>query len=267
MNEVDARHRARTFVAGVRPPMGIPDTQAYAMAAKARIRFEALDEGESGYTIPTPTGFAITVNGNESQERQRFTICHEIAHIILELPSKHEELPSWSYAKRDLNEVLCDIFASELLMPYEYFLKRIPGDQPSVEVIEALAEEFATSFPATASRYASLVVFPCAYVTMERDFVRYAAPNGALRRKGIAIPIKCAIPADRWPNGCERLGNGPPRPSRSPRTCGSRTARRVPICGSSLAITASLIKRSRFCGAPRMSCRRARSTALTSVST
>src|SRR5258706_6839797 len=195
MNELDARHRARTFVAGVCLPMGIPDMQAYAKAAKARIRFEALDGGESGYSLQTPTGFAITANSNESQERQRFTICHEIAHIVLELPSKHEELPSWSYAKRDLNEVWCDIFASELLMPHEYFLKRIPGDEPSVEVIDALSEEFGASFPATASRYASLVVFPCAYVTMERDFVRYAAPNGALRRKGITIPMKCAIPA------------------------------------------------------------------------
>ncbi len=194
MNEVDARHRARTFVAGVPLLMGIPDMQAYARGAKARIRFEALDDGESGYTVQTDTVFAITVNSNESQERQRFTICHEIAHIILELPSKHEELPSWSFAKRDLNEVWCDIFATELLMPYEYFLKSIPGDEPSVEVIEALAERFGASFPATASRYSSLVAFPCAYVTMDRDFVRYAAANGALRRKGITVPMKCAIP-------------------------------------------------------------------------
>jgi Zn-dependent peptidase ImmA (M78 family) len=66
-------------------------------------------------------------------------VCHEIAHIILKLASAHRELPSWSYAKRDLNEVWCDIFASALLMPYQQFLKKILEDEPSVDVIEALA--------------------------------------------------------------------------------------------------------------------------------
>lgn len=194
MNEVDARHSAHRFLAGVRLPQGMPDMQLYVSAANARLRFEELDDGESGYTVQTSSGYVITINDNESEERKRFTICHELAHIILKLPSKHEELPSWIYVKRDLNEVWCDIFASELLMPHGSFLKKIPSDEPSVEIIEALAEDFGASFPATTSRYASLVSFPCAYVIMEGDFVRYAAPNGALRRKGIKMQMKCALP-------------------------------------------------------------------------
>lgn len=67
-------------------------------------------------------------------------------------------------------------------------------DRPSDQVIGSLAEVFGASFPATASRYASLVSFPCAYVTMDREVVRYAGPNAAFRRKGIRIAIKCPIP-------------------------------------------------------------------------
>jgi Zn-dependent peptidase ImmA (M78 family) len=193
VDELQARQRARAFVADFRDLVAA-DVEAYARAANARIRYEALNLGESGYTIAKGTGFVITVNSNESPERQRFTVCHEIAHIVLELPSAHRELPSWSFAKSDLNEVWCDIFASELLMPYQRFQKEIPEGDPSVDVIETLAQAFGASFPATASRYASLVPFPCAYVTMDRDVVRYAGPNAALRRKGIRMGMKCPMP-------------------------------------------------------------------------
>src|SRR5581483_3114455 len=153
MDELQVRHRARTFLAALHGQVGA-DVEAYARAANARVRYEVLDPGESGYTVPKDAGFVITVNSDESPERQRFTVCHEIAHIVLELPSTHGELPSWSFAKRHLNEVWCDIFASELLMPYDQFQQRIPRGDPSTEVIEALAQAFGASFPATASRYA-----------------------------------------------------------------------------------------------------------------
>ena len=94
-----------------------------------------MDKGESGYTLTRPNGKrVITVNSVETEERQRFTICHEIAHVILELPSKHDEVPSWSYAKRDVNEVMCDLFAAELLMPFVQWRAKVPKGDPSALV-------------------------------------------------------------------------------------------------------------------------------------
>lgn len=193
MDELQVTQRARAFVAQSKNLIGV-DIDAYARTANARVRYEELDSGESGYTIPKGTGFVITVNSSETPERQRFTVCHEIAHIILQLPSTHGEQPSWFLAKRDLNEVWCDVFAAELLMPYQQFKQKIPDGNPTVDVIEGLANAFGASFPATASRYASLVSFPCAYITMDRDVVRYAGPNALLRRKGIRLATKCPIP-------------------------------------------------------------------------
>lgn len=195
MDEVDVRQRARRFVANALAG-DMPDMVAYAKGANARIRAEHLDRGEAAFTIPSPKGpgYIITVNESESEERQRFSICHEIGHIVLGLPTAHAEQRSWSYVKRHINEIMCDWFATELLMPYEAFSKRIPASEPSVGIIETLGEAFGASFPATASRYASLVPFPCAYVTMESGVVRYAAINTALRRKGIRIALKCPIP-------------------------------------------------------------------------
>lgn len=195
MDEIDVQQRARAFVAGVDMNDIHNDLSAYVDAANAKMVNEELDDGESGYTVTKPNGeHVITVNSLETEERRRFTVCHEIAHIVLDLPSSHDEVPSWSYAKRDPNEILCDAFAAELLMPYQMWKAQAPMDEPSVEVIQRLAQKFRTSFPATASRYASLADIPCGFVTMERGLIRYAARSTALRRLGAWIPPRSPIP-------------------------------------------------------------------------
>jgi Zn-dependent peptidase ImmA (M78 family) len=195
MDEIGVQQKARAFVAGVDTSDIQNDLTPYAQAANAKIVKEELGVGESGYTITKPNRkHVITVNSLESVERQRFTICHEIAHIVLELPSSHAEVPSWSFAKRDMNEVICDTFAAELLMPYAAWRAQVPQKEPSAEIIEYMATMFRTSFPAAASRYATLTDRPCAYVTMERGQVRYAARSTALRQVGAWITPRSPIP-------------------------------------------------------------------------
>lgn len=195
MDEADIQQKARAFVASVDTSNIKNDLFAYVQKANAKLKTEELNDGESGFTVTRSNGqHIITVNSLEIEQRQRFTVCHEIAHIILGLPSQHNEFPSWSYAKRDINEVMCDTFAAELLMPYKMFKDKIPKDEPSIEVIEYLAAEFKTSFPTTASRYATLIDIPCAFVTMERGYVRYAALSTPLRKVRAKITPKSVIP-------------------------------------------------------------------------
>jgi len=195
MDESTAQQAARTFVAPLDVSGICSDLSPYADAANAILRFERLNEGECGFTVTKPSGeHVITVNTLERERRQRFTICHEIGHIVLSLPSRHEELPSWSFAKRDPNEVSSDVFAAELLMPYRQFKVRIPGGEPDVALIERLADEFRTSYPAAASRYATLTDLPCAFVTMQGGLVRYAARSTALRQARGWITPRTPIP-------------------------------------------------------------------------
>ncbi|MGY0553865.1 ImmA/IrrE family metallo-endopeptidase [Vreelandella sp. 2A-K22] len=196
MDEADVRQRARSFVAKVDISNIRKDLSSYVTAANAKIKKDELGEGESGYTITKPNGkHIITVNSLETDERQRFTICHEIAHIVLGLESSHEEIPSWSYAKRHPNEIACDTFAAELLMPYRQWLSAVPKTEPSLELIQHMADLFGTSFPATASRFASLSDLPCAFVTMELGAIRYAARSTPLRQAGAWISPRSGIPA------------------------------------------------------------------------
>ena len=195
MDVAEVQQKARAFVASVHTSNIQNDLSIYLQEANAKLQKEELGEGESGTTFSRSNGqHIITANSLEAEQRQRFTVCHEIAHIILGLPSKHDVLPAWSYAKRDINEVMCDAFAAELLMPYKMFKDKIPKVEPSIGVIEFLAAEFKTSFPATASRYATLVDIPCAFVTMEGGYVRYAARSTALRKARARIPCKSVIP-------------------------------------------------------------------------
>lgn len=196
MDEADVQHRARAFVSGVDTTNICVDLSPYVNAINGKLVTEKLNAGESGYTLTKPNGkHIITVNSLETEERQRFTICHELAHIVLGLPSKHEEVPSWSYAKRDPNEVMCDLFAAELLMPHKMWREKVPQEEPSIEVIEYLAAEFRASFPAAASRFASLAEIPCAFVTMEKGLVRYAARSTLLRQVNAWISPRSPIPS------------------------------------------------------------------------
>ena len=132
MSEIEVRQRARRFVTEANAGE-IPSMPAYAKLANARIRSESLEPGESANTVQHPKGgFVITVNQDETEERKRFSICHEIGHIVLGLPTVHGDKPIWTAVKRHLNEVMCDWFASELLMPHKAFEKRIGLTTPGL---------------------------------------------------------------------------------------------------------------------------------------
>ncbi len=195
MDEADVQTRARAFMAPLDISRIHEDLSVYIAAANAKLVNEELGERESGYTTTTPRGrHIITVNSSEPSPRQRFTICHEIAHIVLGLESNHREVPSWSFAKRDPNETFCDMFAAELLMPYAQWRSKLPVEEPGVAVIEHMAAEFDVSFPAAASRYATLSELPCAWVTMDRGIIRNAARSTSLRRANGWIAPRTPIP-------------------------------------------------------------------------
>jgi Zn-dependent peptidase ImmA (M78 family) len=195
MDDLEAQQKARSFMANLDISRIQSDLSIYVKAANATLRYEELDEGEAGCTMTRPDGMhIIAVNSLEQPERQRFTVCHEVAHIVLDLPSNHVELPSWSYAKRDPNEILCDVFAAELLMPYKLWAAKLPKGEPSLDAIQQMADEYQVSFPAAASRYATLAKVPCAFVTMEGGFIRYSVRSAALRQVRAWISTKSPIP-------------------------------------------------------------------------
>lgn len=197
MDELSVQSLARKFVSDLDISRIHEDLSVYVTKVNAKVTCEELDDGESGYTIPMRGGASsICINSRESLARQRFTICHEIAHLVLDLESNHEEIPSWSYAKRHENEMWCDMFAAELLMPYEQFRADVRKSEPSFQLIDALKTKYQTSFPATGSRIAAVSDYPCAFVTMDRGMISYASRSTALRGLNAWVTPRTPIPSN-----------------------------------------------------------------------
>lgn len=207
MDEFTVILKARQFVrdAGIN---SIPvDMERYAAASKAAIKVSYnLHDAESGQTFPLSGRHIITVNGNHREERQRFTVLHEIAHIILELPSQHHGTnistsDLLSYRSRPKEEILCDVFASECLLPYDQFKIDVESADVSLDEVKELANRYKASVTSTGSRFAVNSSIPCAFVLIEHGKVRYVSMSKHLRElKGwieFSVPVPKGSVAER----------------------------------------------------------------------
>lgn len=82
-------------------------------------------EGLSGYaneTVPL-----IVINSVLSSEQKRFTLLHELAHLVLSV--------SADLSKRQV-EVLCNVFASELLLPSSVLVSRMGSTRHDISLAE-----------------------------------------------------------------------------------------------------------------------------------
>jgi hypothetical protein len=186
--------KARELVAKVDPTEIPVPVEAYAEHVGAVIRPQTdLEPEEPGWSFLNGGKHYICVNAGDQLERQRFTICHELAHIVLGLPSDHKAV-WWSYAKRPLDEITCDVFAAELLLPYRLFKPVAEKELISLATVDALAGRFVASITATGSRFATVVSTPCAFVLSEQGKVRYASRSTSLRAANAWIPPRTDLP-------------------------------------------------------------------------
>lgn len=170
--------------------------EAYAAEFGAVIRPQRdLEPTEPGWSFESDGKHYICTNANDAPERQRFTICHEIAHIALQLPSEHTRAPwSGSYSKKSPDEIVCDVFAAELLLPFHLFKPLADKCQIGFVAVGKLAEDFAASVMATGSRFATVINVPCAFVLSEQGKVRYTSRSTSLRDANAWITPRSNVP-------------------------------------------------------------------------
>lgn len=92
-------------------------------------------------------GYRIVCSSDQPHARRRFTVAHELAHVVLERTGKNAPRAGKSV------ERVCDMLAAEFLMPRCEFEARLPPTVGLVE-IRRLAGTFDTSITATAIRCA-----------------------------------------------------------------------------------------------------------------
>jgi Zn-dependent peptidase ImmA (M78 family) len=116
-------------------------------------------------------GPVIKVNQNHSLARQNFSCAHEIGHTLFTELKLQRYIESIEYrtfnpqacekARGKAKERLCDVAATELLMPETVFRKCLSSFGISVHSIELLANIFRVSIRAAAWRIAEVSTEPC----------------------------------------------------------------------------------------------------------
>lgn len=178
------------------------DVEALALHLGFKVSRVELPDGEAGNTFERRGKKHIWVNDNDSVVRQRFTILHEIAHHVLELPSQHgEKVPADElerFTGRPQEEIACDIFAAECLVPWALIQPLAEDKDFTLEHIAELADHFQASRSCIASKFAQASEGHLAFVVAEDGVVKYSIGSKALRdarvwiSKGIPLPQNSA---------------------------------------------------------------------------
>lgn len=155
--------------AGVtKPPV---DVEALAAMVGAVVSYEVFKEDLSGVLVKKPSRSVIGVNSFHARTRQRFTIAHEIGHLLLK--HKGEVFVDQTVMKRDARsaqatdpqEIAANQFAAELLMPRNLVLDAVAERQrrrPELSasmLVEDLAAFFEVSSQAMEYRLTNLGMF------------------------------------------------------------------------------------------------------------
>ena len=129
----------------------------------------------SGELHKEKDGYRIACSSDQSRSRQRFTVAHELAHVILERTGRNAHRAGKSV------ERVCNMLAAECLMPTAVFESGLPATLTLSEVAR-LARNFDTSMTATAIRCAQLRPLCIFGVTGDRVTWAYGGiQSGAVR--------------------------------------------------------------------------------------
>lgn len=163
-----ARRKACELLASAKIRKAPIDVERLASLLKVRIHYEPFEGQVSGMVHRQKDGVAIIgVNSTHSIGRQRFTIAHELGHLMLhedETLHVDEKSPigfrnEQSSLATSTTEIEANQFAAELLMPKEILDKKIemiPDNMESEDAILELAEYFKVSEQAMTLRLTSM---------------------------------------------------------------------------------------------------------------
>lgn len=111
-----------------------------------------LPKGTDALLHTDSTSSTLLFDPNNPENRKRFTIAHEIGHLMLD-HTQHGWCKRQEEGKKDPKEVEADEFAGELLMPLDLFKK----DLNSNIDIDALAKKYMVSKEAAGVRASKLI--------------------------------------------------------------------------------------------------------------
>lgn len=144
---------------------------------------------EAGMLCPIKGGGAeIYLRKSDSLKRKNFTCCHEISHTFFPdyqlKPQKRIDQETGEYQSENSTEFLCDLSASELLMPSFLFYPEMNLNGFSIQALKNLSDRFQASIEATAMKMVKNNINKTAFVIWEKKY----KPSQESIKKQLSLP-------------------------------------------------------------------------------
>lgn len=147
------------------------DPAAVANHFGALVIEQPADSSESGFCLRQDGHNIIGVNSNHHQNRRRFTVAHEVGHLLLHQGRAltvdkvvriryRNEVSSMA---TDLEEIQANAFAAALLMPESHVRHEVPqllnAGNSEASIVEILSSRYGVSTQAMSYRLLNLGIF------------------------------------------------------------------------------------------------------------
>jgi Zn-dependent peptidase ImmA (M78 family) len=124
----------------------------------------------------------IRVSPNDMPERKRFSIAHELGHLLMghiesiQKVCSDDDMMNWYQSDQ---ETQANFFASELILPSKLLSRRCDIGNISFEPIKQIAMDFRASLTATAIKFVRLCPEKCAVVYSTKGKIKwfYKSPD------------------------------------------------------------------------------------------
>ncbi|MCW5872243.1 MAG: ImmA/IrrE family metallo-endopeptidase [Candidatus Eremiobacteraeota bacterium] len=147
------------------------------------------EDAELHPNLDDPGTYIIYVHPDRHTNRKNFSIAHELGHTVFSPAdgSVRARRQSPDTALQFLED-MCDLVASELLLPYESFRKLADSfGGVSLQTMRELSNTFCASPEAVANRMVKLSATPCAVAILQLKNKPVELKN---RRQGILFPVE-----------------------------------------------------------------------------
>ena len=148
-----------------------------------RIELREMDKDSDAMTVRRPDGgYTLFLNSAQPRIRHRFSVAHELAHLMLTPILGERIVHRRRFSKKqdpfgDQIEYLCNDMASAILMPSSHVQEMLDRNKQSARCVPGIAKTFDTSFEAASRRFLTLSKERCGLVvwnTTPEAVIRYS---------------------------------------------------------------------------------------------
>lgn len=126
------------------------------LAGFLEIEVRYIPQGCDGWCVQTPTRSIIGINSNAPKVRQRFTLAHELGHLILGVPAFVGESINEIQSYNSEEEKMVNQLAGKLLLPENKIKSFIPEIPITAAVLKKIANKARVSELVVARRLSSI---------------------------------------------------------------------------------------------------------------